>query len=139
MEIFAHNYDFLNRFPLTLDLFSVYNDGEGLVFKTVTISGSNSCPVQKGLAVCIAQFNVEQAMMLKRCQLSDFHLVCILTSCWLVKGYAYSELLQCLHLSSVAEHFLAYLFFRFACVCYGRFIAVLCGFNLSRYVQNRWW
>ena len=35
--------------------------------------------------------------------------------------------------------FLMYLFLRFAAVSYGRFIAVRFGFNLSMYVQNRWW
>jgi len=38
----------------------------------------------------------------------------------------------------VVEQFLIYLFLRIAGVSYGRFIAVLFGFNLSTYVQNRW-
>jgi len=35
--------------------------------------------------------------------------------------------------------FLIYLFLRFAGVSYGRFIAVRFGFDLSTYIQDRWW
>ena len=35
--------------------------------------------------------------------------------------------------------FLIYLFLRFVGVSYGWFVAVRFGFNLSTYIQNRWW
>jgi len=38
---------------------------------------------------------------------------------------------------SFSQTFLTYLFFRFAVISYGRFIAVCFGFYLSTYVQNR--
>jgi hypothetical protein len=38
--------------------------------------------------------------------------------------------------SGCSQTFLVYLFIRFACISYGRFIAIRCKFKLSTYVQE---
>jgi hypothetical protein len=79
----------------------------------------------------------------------DVNTVFYLTS---ISGYINTEICDCITrhgenymmeqrgfvLECAAKHFFVYLFLRFACVCYGRFVAVHCGFNLSTYVHNRW-
>ena len=62
--------------------------------------------------------------------------VCVCVYCIVAEHFLFITLAIYMCLLYCSQTFLAYLFIMFACISYGRFIAIRCKFKLSTYAQE---